>query len=119
MSQTKAASQGEKYEPSRMLSSFHIKGFQHWDGVLVLSNMKVGDKLDLVPEFNNPFDPQAIAVYFNDSKLGYVPADENETFAVMFFYGYKDAFEARVMQIDPEADPWNQVRMGIYVTDAR
>lgn len=30
-----------------------------------------------------------------------------------------DAFECRVLQIDPKADPWKQVRMGICVTDAR
>lgn len=107
------------YEPSKRLASFHIRGFQHWDGALVLDKMKVGDVLDLRAEFDNPYDPQAIAVYYGDTKLGYVPADENEMLATMFFFGHANAFEARVMQIDPESDPWNQVRMGIFVVDAR
>ncbi len=107
------------FEPSRRLTSFHIRGFQHWDGALVFGDIKVGDSLDLVAETDNPYDPQAVAVYFKGTKLGYVPASENELFSTMFYFGHADAFEARVMQIDPEADTWNQVRMGIYVTDAR
>ncbi len=37
----------------------------------------------------------------------------------MAFYGHKDVFEARVQKVDPEAEPWLQVRVGIYVKDAR
>lgn len=109
----------KNYEPSKRLASFHVKGFQHWDGAMVLKDMNAGDKLELVSEFDNPYDPQAIAVYFGDSKLGYVPAEINEMFATMFFFRHADIFEARIMQIDPESDPWTQVRMGIYVKDAR
>lgn len=120
MSQSKKTdANAKKYEPSKKLASFHIRGFQHWDGALVLNDMKVGDRLELVPEFDNPYDPQAIAVYFGDAKLGYVPAENNEMFAAMFFFGHRDIFEARIMQVDPDADPWTQVRMGIYVVDAR
>lgn len=37
------------YEPSRVLLSFHIAGFQYADGALVLGDLKVGDKLNCVP----------------------------------------------------------------------
>lgn len=120
MSKIDAAGANVKgYEPSRRLTGFHIRGFQHWDGALVISDMKVGDSLDLIAEMDNPYDPQAVAVYFKGVKLGYVPANENELFSTMFHFGHADAFEARVMQVDSEADPWNQVRMGIFVADAR
>lgn len=65
-------SETRKYEPSRRLASFHIKGFQYWDGALVLGKLKVGDELELVAESDNPFDPDAIAIYFDDIKLGYI-----------------------------------------------
>lgn len=45
------------YEPSKMYDSFDIAGFQYHDGALVLGSLKVGKKLDLVPEFDNPYDP--------------------------------------------------------------
>ena len=37
----------------------------------------------------------------------------------MLFYGHKTAFEARVLQVNREVEPWKQVRVGIYVADNR
>ncbi len=105
--------------PSRQLYSFHIRGFQYWDGALVVDKLKVGNKLKLRIEPENPHDPHAVAVYRGSSKLGYVPADMNEALSTMLFYGHKKVFEARVMQVDPEAEPWKQVRMGIFIVDNR
>ena len=59
------------YEPSRVLLSFHIAGFQYADGALVLGDLKVGDKLTLCAERDNPHDPEAVAIYYGNTKLGY------------------------------------------------
>lgn len=107
------------YEPSRKIESFHIRGFQHWDGATQLENMKPGMKVELIAEPDNPYDPNAMAVYFNKSKLGYMPAESNELLATLAFYGHSDVVEARILQVNPELDPWKQVRVGIYVVDAR
>lgn len=107
------------YEPSRHVKSFHIAGFQHYDGALVLDMLKPGKKLKMVPEPENPYDPNAIELRYKKVKLGYVPRGDNEQLALMAFYGHKGVFEAQVLQIDPETDPWQQVRVGIYVTDIR
>ena len=48
------------YEPSRVLLSFHIAGFQYADGALVLGDLKAGDKLTLRAERDNPHDPEAV-----------------------------------------------------------
>ena len=45
------------YEPSRHITSFNIAGFQHWDGALVLSELKPGMQLTLVPEPETPMTP--------------------------------------------------------------
>ena len=107
------------YEPSRHISTFYIAGFQHHDGALVLDELKPGKKLKMVPEPDNPFDPSAIELRHEKTKLGYVPRAENEQLALLAFYGHEGIFEARILQVDPEAEPWNQVRVGIYVTDNR
>lgn len=107
------------YEPSRNLFTFHIAGFQHHDGALVLSKIKVGDALALVPEPDNPYVPDAVAVKYGDVMLGYIPADSVGPLSVMFHYGHGDAFECVVIQVAPENDPWKQVRASIRVTDAR
>ena len=107
------------YEPSRLVKSFHIAGFQHHDGALVLGKLKPGKKLKMAHCPDNPYDPNAVELRYKKVKLGYVPRTENELIALMAFYGHAGVFEARVLQVDPEADPWNQVRVGVYVTDAR
>lgn len=107
------------YSPSRQLYSFHIRGFQHWDGALVISKLKTGNKLKLRAEPDNPHDPHAVALYRGSKKLGYVPANKNEMLAAMLYYGHKNVFEVRVLQVDQEADPWRQVRVGIFVSDSR
>lgn len=107
------------YKPSRLMSTFHIAGFQHYDGAFVLEKLKPGKKLKMVPDPENPYDPSAIELRCKKAKLGYVPRTENEKIACMMFFGHKDVFEARVLQVDPEAEPWHQVRVGIYVVDKR
>lgn len=107
------------YEPSRLVSTFHIAGFKYYDGALVLSKLKPGKRVKMVAEPNNPYDPSAIVLRYKKVKLGYVPRTENEQLALLAFYGHKGIFEARVLQVNPEADPWEQVRVGIYVKDKR
>lgn len=80
---------------------------------------RVGERLRLVPEFDNPHDPSAMAIYRGKTKMGFVPGSENELLALMFFYGHSDGFELRVLQVSPDQKPWEQVRVGLYVTDAR
>ena len=107
------------YEPSRNLFSFHIAGFQHHDGALVLGELKAGDTLELVPERDNPYDAEAIAVKFRGTMLGYVPADSVGPLSTLFFYGHGAAFECRALQVAPERSPWHQVRAAGFVRDAR
>ena len=107
------------YEPSRHVSTFFIAGFQHYDGALTLDQLKPGKKLKMVPEPANPYDPNAIELRYKKTKLGYIPRTENELLALLAFYGHKNAFEARVLQVDPQTEPWKQVRVGIYIRDAR
>ena len=107
------------YKPSRIMGTFHIAGFQHHDGALVIGKLKPGKKLKMAAEHDNPYDPDAVALLYKGTMLGYVPRAENGLIAQLMRFGHKGVFEARVMQVDPEADPWNQVRVGVYVVDKR
>ena len=91
------------YEPSRVLLSFHIAGFQYADGALVLGDLKAGDKLTLCAERDNLHDPEAAAIYYGKTKLGYVPGNEVGPLSLMMYYGHEDVFEARVQQVAPSA----------------
>lgn len=72
-----------------------------------------------VPSAITPHDPEAVAIYYGKTKLGYVPGNEVGPLSLMMYYGHEDVFEARVQQVAPERSPWHQVRVGLYVVDAR
>ena len=51
--------------------------------------------------------------------IGYVPADQNSLASTLFHFGHRSILECRILQVDKEAAPWKQVRVGLYVTDIR
>ena len=61
----------------RYFSGFHLAGFIYHQGVAVFQELKVGATLTMVAERDNNFDPYAVALYYGDRKLGYVPRSEN------------------------------------------
>lgn len=91
----------------------YVKGFRFHDGPKVLSRIKAEDELDLVREYNNAHDPDAVAVYWQAHKLGYLPMNENRTLANLIDHGMKLA--AYVIYTQPEEDPWVQCFIGVQV----
>ena len=102
---------------SRHMADFYIAGMRFWDGATVLSKLKPGKKLTLVAEPDNPVDADAVAIYRKGVKLGFVPSYLNEIPAQLLRFGHGDVLECRVLKVDPQADPWRQVYVGIYMTD--
>ncbi len=43
------------------LTNFHIAGFGYWEGCEAFEQLKIGTRLDLIREEDNPFDPYAVA----------------------------------------------------------
>lgn len=53
---------------------FFVAGYKYSDGLEMISVLSEGEKIELVREVHNPFDPNAVAVYTYDYvKLGYIP----------------------------------------------
>ena len=107
------------YEPTRQIDAFHVAGFQYYDGATMLGAMKAGDAVEFTLEPDNPHDPEAIVLRYGGVKIGYVPKSVNDAVATMMYFGHADAFEMRILQVAPEEAPWEQVRVGIFVRDAR
>lgn len=97
---------------------FDIAGFTYWEGCLVLNELKVGTKLTLVREEDNKFDPYAVAVYLEETKLGFIPRTENHEISKFLELGHTDLFDARVNRISPDQDPENQVGVIVYIKSA-
>ncbi len=99
----------------RHLSTFHIAGFTYWDGAIAFNELKIGTELTLLREENNKFDPYAIALYFNEHKLGFIPRDSNKEINKFLEQGHDDIFEVRINRISPTEHPENQVHVVVFI----
>ena len=106
------------YKPSACFKRFYIAGFGFYDGAQVLGRMKVGDKVKLVPEFDNPYDPEAVAIYYKGKKIGFVPRDMNTDISLLCRFGHADVFTVRVVAVQPDAPVHKQVEVRVDVRDA-
>jgi hypothetical protein len=101
------------YQKFYLLQSF-IRGFQYCDGPSLINQMKEGDMLELVREPNNDYDPCAIALHWNNHKLGFVPAEDNEMLSKLLDIGIPE-FIAEITFLQKEAAAWENVRIAISV----
>lgn len=99
----------------RHFSTFHIAGFTYYDGIDVYRKLKIGEALILKAEPDNKFDPNAIAIYYKTTMLGYVPAEQNELISKFFRLGYIDIFEAKISQKAEDAHPEKQIRVSVRI----
>lgn len=90
-----------------------VAGFQFHRGESIWSTLSVGQRLTLVRESSNPHDSDAIAVYFRNDKLGYVPRSENSAVARMLDSGQR--LEARISELTAIEDPWQRIRFKIML----
>ncbi|MBS9776347.1 MAG: HIRAN domain-containing protein [Fusobacterium sp.] len=107
------------YEKSRYIDSFHIAGFQYYEGLEVIDELKVGTKVILIEEENNPYDAKAVAIYYKDTKLGYVPSTNNTNLSRFLHYGYSDIFEAKIQVKKLDEYPERQFRVVVKLVDNR
>lgn len=71
-----------------------LAGFRHYEGRDAWPALKVGDRLELMREPDNPYDANAVRVRWRGRMLGYVPRRNNAAVARLMDGGA--ALEARV-----------------------
>lgn len=96
---------------SVLIQESPIAGFQFHQGDAIWSALVKGAALKLVREQSNVHDPDAVAVYFQDKKLGYVPRTENLAVAQMMDRGVE--LEARISKLAVGQDPWERIRFKV------
>jgi hypothetical protein len=99
-------------------SNFFIAGFIYWEGCMALDELKIGVQLRLVREAENKFDPYAVAIYYGDYKLGFLPRGNNELVSKFLDLGYADIFDLRVQRISPDAHPEKQIGVVLFIKEA-
>jgi len=98
--------------------NFCIAGFTYGDGIDVIDELKVGSKLELRREEDNLHDPNAVAIFYADTWIGYVPSSLNAQLSQLLYFDH-DIFETVITQIDLEQHPERQVRVLVRFKDNR
>jgi len=91
----------------------YVRGFAHYNGPTLINKIKDLDPLDLVREYDNEHDVNAVAVYWEGQKLGYLPMGENVCLAYMLDHGL--LLEASVIYTQPDHQPWEQLFMAVHL----
>ena len=97
------------------LANFYIAGFTYYDAPICFKNLKIGAQLRLELDKHNKFDPRAVAIYYKNFKLGFVPRSDNRIFYKLLSTGYYSIFDARIQQIDSAAHPEQQIRTVVHL----
>lgn len=97
------------------LTNFHVAGFTYWDGCEAFEYLKIGTELHLVREADNRFDPYAVAIYYKDYKLGFIPRTNNHDISKFLDMGYSGVFEVRITRITPNVHPEQQLEVIVYL----
>ena len=97
------ATRGEAQEVALIVQSSPLAGFRYHAAAEVWEELRVGDRLDLVRERDNPHDANAVSVSWRGRKLGYVPRHQNAALAWGLDRGAQ--FAARISRLEPGASP--------------
>ena len=89
-----------------------LAGFRYYEGEAVFPEMGRGMRLDLRPEPDNAYDSSAVAVYFRDRKIGYVPREKNRLVRAMFD-GLRGVPGAQILELNPDGDDWARIKIGV------
>jgi hypothetical protein len=74
--------------------------------------------VSLVSEPENPHDPDAVAIYYDSTKLGYVPQAKNSYVSKLLYFGHSDIVDARINAHNPDTNPENQFRIVVKIKTA-
>lgn len=103
-------------KPICLVEGAHVAGTTHVAGIRKLAaGLSEGDRLRLVRDAGNPHDRWAIRVLDGEgSRLGFVPADQNEVLARLMDGG-KRLF-GQVTGVEQRGS-WTRIGMDVYLDD--
>ena len=106
-----AGTQAKAEKRRVLIQECKVAGFQFHSGEDVWADLSVGDALALVREQSNQHDASAVAVWFHDHQLGYIPRGDNSAIAQMLDRG--ESLTARITQLKVADDPWERIRIEV------
>ena len=105
------ATRGQAQETTLVVQSSPLAGFRYHAAAEVWDELRIGDRLELTRERDNPHDANAVSVSWRGHKLGYVPRHENAALAWGLDRGAQLA--ARISRLAPDARPSRRVEFEV------
>ncbi len=93
---------------------FFIAGVQHHQYKEVLDELGEVEFLDLVPDPENKFDPNAVKIMYGEVMLGFVPQKFSADVSAMLELGPVDC---EITLFNPTAKPWEMIEVTIKMVD--
>lgn len=94
--------------------SFFIAGFTYNEGPMIFRKLKVGKELTLKAELENCKDENAVAIYYKENKIGFVPSEKNYSMSKLLKCGHTP-FLAIIQQRNQNDHPERQIRVVVYI----
>ena len=96
-----------------LIQTSSIAGFQFYDGEHLWDQLSTGDMLQLIQEPDNPYDENAVEIYWRNSKLGYLPRVENTAIAQMM--NREQEITARISNKRESFNPWQRLAIEVWL----
>lgn len=96
-----------------MVQSSPLAGLQYHAALELWPDLRIGDRLTLVREPENPHDVNAVRVEWRGRMLGYLPRAENRAVAAEMDRGGR--VEARIAKLREHRNPWQRVLIEVFV----
>jgi len=92
------------------MEEFYVAGVQYHDLDKCIRSINEGDELQLVPEPDNSYDPNAVKIMKDDIMLGYVPAKFSASVAADLTISNPKCY---VVKVNPQNKPWERLKVKI------
>ena len=96
-----------------LVQSSPLAGFRHYAAADVWHEMRVGDRLELLRESENPHDATAVMVAWRGRKVGYVPRRDNAALAWGLDRG--EHLQARISGLVHHPNPARRIRFEVFI----
>lgn len=96
---------------NRLLYKGYLSGYQYHQGKKLEHLFKPGIQVNLKLEPDNPFDDDAVAVYYSNARIGFIPSGWNDAVANLLKQG--QAVKAEVTRFDPNLEPWERLQVEV------
>ena len=97
-------------KPIEIYTGF-IAGYQYYSGEKMEHLFSLDDELKLVREPFNHYDSNAIAVYFKEHKIGFIPMEDNKILTNMI--DQKMPLISRIKSVSLQQPTWERVGISI------